>query len=276
MVDSQQPSWVTHEQAIRDFGPIKTPEQEHREAELKNANIQFINDKIEEIKSNPTPPTCEEVNNLFIEVRRRFDWTYTGGPTLFSHKFRETALEYYKLADAVIEKWRNKESMTLDERLWIAIHLIFNYKDMLSIDRGMSKQYVALLKDDDFYKNIVDAIRLSPNPRAFDKMIRHITSDIRIPPAPAAPAPAPVALAPAPPAVDSRLMRLMGILEEQKNVGTMSDGDYLIAMNDLKSLNDDQKKKGGSRHRRSSKHSNKCRTKSRKTKSKKSNKSKRH
>ena len=281
MVDSQLPSWVTHEQAIREFGPIKTPEQEHREAELKNANIQFINDKIEEIKSNPTPPTCEEVNNLFIEVRKRFDWTYTGGPTLFSRKFRETALEYYKLADAVIEKWRNKESMTPDERLWIARHLIFNYTDMSSIDRGMSKQYVALLKDDDFYKklNIDDAIQLSPNPRAFDKMIRHITSDIRIPPAPVAPAPvapAPVAPAPAEPAVDSRLMRLMGILEEQKNVGMMSDVDYLTAMNDLKSLNDDQtKKKGGSRHRRSSKHSNKCRTKSRKTKSNKS-KSRKH
>ena len=292
MVDSQQPSWVTHAQAIRDFGSIKTPEQEHREAELKNANIQFINDKIEEIKSNPTPPTCEEVNNLFIEVRRRFDWTYTGGPTLFSRKFRETALEYYKLADAVIEKWRNKESMTPDERLWIVRHLIFNYTDMSSIDRGMSKQYVALLKDDDFYKklNIDDAIRLSPNPRAFDKMIRHITSDIRIPPAPMAPAPvapapvapapvapAPAAPAPAAPAVDARLMRLMEILEEQKNAGMMSDGDYLTAMNDLKSLNDDRtKKKGGSRHRRSSKHSNKCRTKSKKSKKSRKTKSRRH
>ena len=160
---------------------------------------------------------------------------------------------------------------------------------MSSIDRGMSKQYVALLKDDDFYKklNIDDAIRLSPNPRAFDKMIRYITSDIRIPPAPVAPAPvapAPVALAPAPaapapaaPAVDARLMRLMEILEEQRNAGMMSDGDYLTAMNDLKSLNDDRtKKKGGSRHRRSSKHSNKCRTKSKKSKKSRKTKSRRH
>ena len=111
-------------------------------------------------------------------------------------------------------------------------------------------------------------------------------------PAPAAPAPvalasaapAPVALASAAPAlavpapapassVDPRLVRLMDILDAQS--GTMSNADYIDAMNDLKSLHENPKKQQGGFPRRikNSKKSNKSKNSKKSNKSKNSKKS---
>ena len=102
-------------------------------------------------------------------------------------------------------------------------------------------------------------------------------------PAPASAAPAPVPVAPAPvapapaSAVDPRLLRLMAILEAQVEAGTMSDGDYYIAMKDLKSLYDNPKQQGGFPRRiKNSKKSNKSNKSNKSRKSRKSRKCMRH
>ena len=95
-------------------------------------------------------------------------------------------------------------------------------------------------------------------------------------PASAAQAPAPVASAPAS-AVDPRLLRLMAILEAQVEAGTMYDGDYYIAMKDLKSLYDNPKQQGGFPRRiKNSKKSNKSNKSNKSRKSRKSRKCMRH
>jgi hypothetical protein len=257
---------------IRDHGPVigaaaraaaRAAEHDAKQS-VETEATQFIMGKITEIESNPTPPTYQEVADLFAEIQRMAKlmgyWRLS-----FSKDNKTMAPAYYKLADIIIHKWNAKDIMTHEEAVWIT-----NQLQLMFVDQGVVPYRGLLEADERFGQRIKNAILLQQqhDKDVYKDLLRNINRVIAAAAATAAAAaaaaPVPV---PVPVPVDPRLATLMRILETQRDM--MSEGDYLAAMNALKSLYD-KPKQGGFPRINKSKNSKKSK------KSRKSRKSRRH
>lgn len=258
---------------IRDHGPVigaaaraaaRAAEHDAKQS-VETKATRFIMGKINEIESNPTPPTYQEVADLFAEIQRMAKlmgyWRHS-----FSKDNKTMAPAYYKLADIIIHKWNAKDIMTHEEAVWIT-----NQLQLMFVDQGVVPYRGLLEADERFGQRIKNAILLQQEKThdkgAYKDLLRNINRVIKeaaaaTAAAAAVPAAAAAAAAPVPVPVDPRLATLMGILETQRDM--MSEGDYLAAMNALKSLYD-KPMQGGfprinkSKNSKKSRKSRKCR-----------------
>lgn len=100
---------------IHDHGPVIGAAARAAEYDAKKSveteATQFIMGKITEIESNPTPPTYQEVADMFARIQRMAELTGYWRES-FSNNNKTMAPEYYKLADIIIHKWNAKDIMT--------------------------------------------------------------------------------------------------------------------------------------------------------------------
>jgi hypothetical protein len=162
---------------LSDYGPVigaaaRAAERDAKQL-VETEATRFIMCKITEIESNPTPPTYQEVADLFERIKQMAG--LTGYWRLsFSKDNKTMAPEYYKLADIIINKWNAKDIMTDEEALWITKHL-----QLMFMDQDVVPYRELLKADERFGQRIQNAILKQQQQQrdkgAYKDLLRNIT-----------------------------------------------------------------------------------------------------